>query len=270
MRACFKEIKKHLFLMVIFTRRYLISQIQYRGNFFILLAVESIILLSKLLYVTVIYGTAVVIDGMSPEAILMFTGTFFIVSSVYGSLFLVNFLNFKGMVRSGGLDLYMTKPISLQFMTTLSTIDLAIPIPNFIAGIVLVGGAWHRLGIHASFVNVAGYLVFVAGGIVTVYGILLLPQLFSFWLTNTDAINEVTAELSNFNIMPMLIYKKWMQRVGIFIIPIFVSTNFPVLYILGKLNSIYILWGITVPVIVTILVRLFWSFSIKRYSSANG
>lgn len=266
----FKEICKHIRLLWLFTRRYLISQMEYKGNFFTFLIIESIILLSKLLYLSVTYNTGVVINGLTPDAIMLYTGTFLIISAVYAAFFMFNFFNFRRLVRDGGFDLYITKPVSLQFMATLSTVNLTVSIPNLVVGIVLVVKAWKRLGISTNLVFLGGYLGLVVCGIILIYGLLLFPQLLSFKLINVNAINDIAAELSNFNIMPMYIYKKWMQNVGLFIFPIFVVTNFPTLYVLGRLSRPMIVWGVAVPLIVLIIVRYCWCRAIKHYTSATS
>ena len=116
--------------MGLFTKRYIMSQMEYRTSFFTILIVESLILFSKLLYTVVVYNTDMIVDGLKPEAITMFTGTFFIISAVYGALFMFNFTNLQNSVYDGSLDIAITKPISLQFYLTVSTIDLAVPIPK--------------------------------------------------------------------------------------------------------------------------------------------
>ena len=63
--------------MGLFTKRYIMSQMEYRTSFFTILIVESLILFSKLLYTVVVYNTDMIVDGLKPEAITMFTGTFF-------------------------------------------------------------------------------------------------------------------------------------------------------------------------------------------------
>ncbi len=35
--------------------------------------------------------------------------------------------------------------------------------------------------------------------------------------------------------MPMLIYSKWLQRIGVFFIPVFFITNFPAMFLTGGL-----------------------------------
>jgi ABC-2 type transport system permease protein len=74
----------------------------------------------------------------------------------------------------------------------------------------------------------------------------------------------------NFNNMPMMIYGKWMQRIGIFAIPIFLITNFAPMFVMDMLSGKYIIWSIIAPCLFIFLVRKFWNFAIKNYSSASS
>ena len=152
--------------MGLFTKRYIMSQMEYRTSFFTILIVESLILFSKLLYTVVVYNTDMIVDGLKPEAITMFTGTFFIISAVYGALFMFNFTNLQNSVYDGSLDIAITKPISLQFYLTVSTIDLAVPIPNFIAGVIMVSNAWKTLQLSTEPFIIAGYVFYIILGVV--------------------------------------------------------------------------------------------------------
>ncbi len=44
--------------------------------------------------------------------------------------------------------------------------------------------------------------------------------------------------------MPQLIYGKWMQRIGTFLLPVFVITNFPGLFLMGELSAPMAVWGV--------------------------
>ncbi len=262
-----KEFTKHLKLMGLFTKRYIMSQMEYRTSFFTILIVESLILFSKLLYTVVVYNTDMIVDGLKPEAITMFTGTFFIISAVYGALFMFNFTNLQNSVYDGSLDIAITKPISLQFYLTVSTIDLAVPIPNFIAGVIMVSNAWKTLQLSTEPFIIAGYVFYIILGVVMLYSILLLPPLLSFWFVKSEGISQIVSGLSNFNMMPMAIYPKALKFFGTFIIPIFIVSNFPPLFVLGRLNIGTQIWGIVAPMLFFGGARIVFKKAIRKYSS---
>ena len=117
-----------------------------------------------------------------------------------------NFTNLQNSVYDGSLDIAITKPISLQFYLTVSTIDLAVPIPNFIAGVIMVSNAWKTLQLSTEPFIIAGYVFYIILGVVMLYSILLLPPLLSFWFVKSEGISQIVSGLSNFNMMPMAIY----------------------------------------------------------------
>lgn len=70
--------------------------------------------------------------------------------------------------------------------------------------------------------------------------------------------------------MPMVIYTKIIQRIGIFLIPIFTISNFPSMFLVGKISNTLLIWAYIVPIILFVLVRIFWNYAIKNYSSASS
>jgi ABC-2 type transport system permease protein len=70
------ELRKHLIIYGLFLKNSLIAQMEYRFNFIGNLAMEAGYLLVKLSYVVVVYRSGVKINGLSPDEILLFIGTF--------------------------------------------------------------------------------------------------------------------------------------------------------------------------------------------------
>jgi len=269
-RAILLEIKKHLYIYFIFLKNSLMAQMEYRFNFIGNLSMELGYLMVKLSYVVVVYRSGAKINGLSPDEILLFIGTFVALTSVYAGLFMINNFNLRGKIKDGDLDFLLTKPVSLQFMATLRQADLTIFSVDAIAGSIMIIIAWGRLGIPVTFLTVGGFLGFIVISILVSYSLFLLPQILSFWLMNTSAIAEITDSFWDFNSMPMDIYTQWMQQIGVFILPIFVITNFPPMFVLGKMPPIYLAWAVLIPVILLGLVRVVWKKGLSTYSSASS
>ena len=150
MRAILREIKKHFLIYLLFVKNSLMAQMEYRFNFIGNLAMESGYLLVKLSYVVVVYRSGVKINGLSPDEILLFIGTFVTLTAVYAGLFMINNFRLRAKIKDGDLDLLLTKPVSLQFMATLRQADLTIFSVDLIAGGIMVAIAWSRLGIPVT------------------------------------------------------------------------------------------------------------------------
>jgi ABC-2 type transport system permease protein len=270
MNMILRELKKHLFLYFLFVKNSMMRQMEYRFNFIGNMAMESGYLLVKLSYVVVVYRSGVDINGLSPDEILLFIGTFVALTAVYAGLFMLNNFGLRSKIKDGDLDLLLTKPVSLQFMATLRQADVTIFSVDLIAGGIMVAIAWGRLGIPVTFFTVGGYLGFFAISSVVAYSLFLLPQILSFWLMNTSSIAEITDSFWDFNNMPMDIYNAWIKAVGVFLLPIFVITNFPPMFVLGKMPPVYLGWSLVLPVILLVLVRLLWKRGLRNYASASS
>jgi ABC-2 type transport system permease protein len=270
MRSLLHEIKKHLRLYILFLKFSVMSQMEYRTNFIGNLSMEVGYLCVKLSYVVVVYRSGSTINGLTPDEILLFIGTFITLTGVYAGLFMLNNFGLRTKIKDGDLDLLITKPVSLQFMATLRSADLTIFSVDVIAGIIIVITAWARLSIPVTIINVSGYVgLLMISGLVS-YSLFLLPQILSFWLLNTSAIAEITDLFWDFNSMPMEIYTAWIKAVGVFIIPIFVVTNFPPLFVLKIMPSGYFAWALVLPLVLLYVVRFVWKQGLKSYSSASS
>jgi ABC-2 type transport system permease protein len=269
MRTAFSELKKHLVIYFLFIKFSVMAQMEYRFNFIGNMAMEVGYLFVKLSYAVVVYRSGVKINGLSPDEILLFIGTF-ITLTVYAGLFMINNFSLRSKIKDGDLDVLLTKPVSLQFMVTLRQADLTIFGVDFVAGLIVVAIAWQRLGIAVSFYTVGGYAGFLVISSLVSYSLFLLPQIFSFWLLNTSAIAEITDSFWDFNNMPMDIYNRWIRQIGVFVLPIFVITNFPPMFVLNKMPPVYLVWSVVLPIILFAVVRMVWKQGLKSYASASS
>ncbi len=270
MRAILREIKKHALIYLLFVKNSVMAQMEYRFNFIGNLAMEGGYLLVKLSYVVVVYRSGVTIHGLSPDEILLFIGTFVAMTGIYAGMFMINMYQLRPKIKDGDLDLLLTKPVSLQFMATLRQADVTIFSVDMIAGAVMVAIAWSRLHIPVTLATLGGYLAFFVVSALVSYSLFLLPQILSFWLMNTSAIAEITDSFWDFNNMPMDIYNRWIVAVGVFIVPIFVITNFPPMVVLGKMPPLYLAWALALPFLLLYLVRRLWSKGLRQYNSASS
>src|SRR5512140_1204726 len=188
MRDLLHEFKKHLFIYLLCVKNSVMVQMEYRFSFIGNLSMETGYLFVKLSYVVVVYRSGVTINGLSPDEMLLFIGTFILLTGVYAGMFMINNFGLRTKIKDGDLDLFLTKPVSLMFMATLRQADVTIFSVDVIAGGVTVAIAWARLGIPITFFTLGGYLGFFVISSVVAYCLFLLPQILSFWLMNTSSI----------------------------------------------------------------------------------
>lgn len=270
MTKFFKVIIKYILLYFVFFKNCLIAQMEYRVNFIFAICVECAFLFSKILYLIVVFKVGVSINGLSPYAILMFMGSYTLITGIMDGVYFPNVTRIPQYVANGDLDTYITKPVSLQFLVSFRYFDFGLALPNVLVGIVMIALSWYKTGELASLTNILGYLFYTIIGVIVAYPILFIPALLSFWIVQTKSIYDIIWAMWDFNNMPMHIYGNWLQRFGIFIVPIFLITNFAPMSVMGMITPVYFVWAMVAPIIFIILFRLLWKFAIKNYSSASS
>jgi len=266
-----RTVRKYVKIHCLFIKNCLISQMEYRFNFIMGIVLDGVFFLSTILYAVIAYRSGISINGLSPDEILLYGGTASLISGIYVAFFLVNFhYTLPDGIRDGTLDLYMTKPISLQFFVTTRYVEFPTIIPDIVGGIIVTVIAWNRLNIELSILRIIIYILFIICGVVMAYSIFFCFSLISFIVVKSSAINKISHSLLQFNNMPMSIYNKPVQRIGVFILPIFMVTNLPMLFIINKISLLYIFWGFISPFLFVFITGTLFKCAVKRYSSASS
>ena len=262
-------IKKYISLLAMFAKNSLARQLEYRINFICGILVETGYMIAKVAYVVLIYTTGLEIEGMSADEMLVIIGTYAIVTGIYMS-FYPNFVSIGNHVRSGTLDFLIVKPVSTLFILTSRFIDFAMPIPNILAGIVMICVGCRRSHVVITTGRILVYFVCLILAMIITYTLFLHPRLLAFWTVSSGGVSQIADSLWDFNNMPMKIYNRTIQEIGSFFVPVFLITNIPGSVLLGITNKGMILWMSIVSVLLVIIVRICWKNAIKRYSSASS
>jgi ABC-2 type transport system permease protein len=270
MKNMIKEIAKHFRIYAALVRMNVMSQLEYRVNFVTGAMMEAGYLVVKLMYVLVVYRSGRHIAGFSPDEILVFVGTFVLVTGFYAGLFMMNLFQLSHLVRDGSFDMLLTKPVSTQFLATFRRSDFALFLLDAGAGLVLTAIGIARLGLGFGALRVLGYAFFVASGSAVGYAIYLIPMTLVFRVVNAQAIAGLADSFWDFNNVPMVVYDRLGRALGVFVIPMFVVTNFPALFALGRMGPLYAVWGVVAPVLFISLASMAWRAGVRGYSSASG
>jgi ABC-2 type transport system permease protein len=265
-----KEIKKHLILWGMLVKNSLMSQLEYRANFFTGIAMELGYFLAKIVYMIVIYKTGVPINGLTPDEVLVFFGTYMVATGPYAGLYMMNLFDIGRQVQTGEMDLLLVKPVSLQFMLTLKRSDVSLFTVDVALGIAAVAVGLSRMAVRVGVLDLLGYLGYLVTGSLIAYSMFLLPQVLAFRLVKTNALAGLVDSSWDFNNLPMGIYNRFVQQVGVFVLPIFVITNFPALFILKKMDPLYAVWGVAGPLVWFALSSLLFRHGLRHYQSASS
>ncbi|MDD5936513.1 MAG: ABC-2 family transporter protein [Clostridiales bacterium] len=243
---------------------------QYKFNFYMGILVDLIFFFNKIIYALIIYQTGSMINGISPDEVLLYIGTYSIVQGLYTTFFLVNLkVMLPQYIRTGNLDLYMVKPMSLQFFISCQAVEISTMIPDLLGGIIVVIIASKRLGIDSNIISIAGYISMLGIGLMLSYAIMFSIQLLSFFFVKLDAVGNIAQDIFSLNNLPSKLYNKSIRFVGTFRFPIFLVTNVAPTWLLHKVQTGQCIWFIVISVFAILLSRRLWKRVITRYTSAS-
>ena len=267
MTVVMEKVTWYIKMISAYARASFLSQLMYPLNFFSGFFTEIACLSFKLIYLVVVIQAQVSVGGFTSSQVMIFIGIYIFMTGIWGML---GWLPIPRNVRSGNLDLQLIKPGATMFQLTFSNFNYGGMIPNVVAGIILICFGWSGSDISITLLSIIGFIFFMIVSIVLTYAISIIPQMLVFWLTSVDGVTSLLPALWDFNNMPMTIYSNAVRQVGTFIIPIFLLTNWPGLFILKMLSPVQFLWGIAAPIILVWLSHIVLQRGLRKYTSANG
>lgn len=230
----------YLKVFLTFARNSLVRDMTFRANFII----ESISSVSWMImnlgfYVLIFRFTDMIGDGSGwgKYEFFVFIATTILVNSLVQAFFMPNAQEFSELIRTGGLDFALLKPIDTQFLISLQRVNWA-SLANFGVAIVLMVYSLSKLMTRAADPLVLEPIVFLLYPIYVILGVAILYSLMialaatSVWLGRNQSLYNFWFYITNFSRYPMEIYSgnlagDALQKFFTFIIPVLVVVNVP-------------------------------------------
>lgn len=222
-----------------FARNSLVRDMTFRANFIIDSVASLCWMLANLGFYNLIFQYTDSIGrmtGWGEYEFYAFLATTLLVNSLVQAFFMPNAEEFSELIRTGGLDFALLKPIDTQFLISLQRIEWS-SLVNFVAGIVLLIVSLNRL-IHDSDnpltltpTMIVLYVFYVLCGVVILYSLMTALSATSIWLGRNQTLYDFWFYITNFSRYPREIYSgTWgrpLQWSFTFIIPVLIVVNVP-------------------------------------------
>lgn len=226
-------------------------------------------------------------SGWQEQEFFIFLGTVWVINGLIQTMFMGNFDEFSDMIRTGGLDFALLKPIDTQFLISFPRMNWS-QIPNVVLGIVLVSGATWSLAqdpakdLAFSWWTLPAYVFFLTCGVVIMYSVMIALASTSIWLGRNQNLYDFWFYITNFYRYPMEIYQRgsvgWaLWGTFTFVVPILVVSNVPARVLANPLGGSWNRWewafaGFAVAASGACLAASRWIFSraLDSYRSASS
>ena len=223
----------YLRVMLMFARNSLVRDMMFRTNF-IIQSISSIgwVLMNLGFYLLIFQYTPMIgaDTGWGKFEFFVFLATTLLVNSTVQAFFMPNANEFGELIRMGGLDFALLKPIDTQFLVSLRKIEWA-SLANFLFGIGLLLFSLAQLDSRPTFVGCLLYPVYVACGIAILYSLMITLASMSVWMGRNQTLYDFWFYITTFSRYPMEIYEGRfgtpLRYTFTFFIPVLVVINVP-------------------------------------------
>ncbi len=278
----------YLQVLLMFARNSLVRDMMFRANFLIE-AISSLswaIMNVGLYWIIFEHTTSIGRDtGWGKYEFFVFMGTTWIINSLVQAFFMPNFEEFSELIRTGGLDFAMLKPIDTQFLISLRKVSWS-SLANLLLGIVILAISLSHLvnrpdnpwQFQPSILIL--YPLFVMCGVAILYSLMICLAATSVWLGRNQTLYDFWFYITNFSRYPMEIYARgWgfpLLFVFTYVIPVLVVVNVPARLLAQPLTPRasweWPLAGFTMLATVLSMLASRWVFqqALRSYRSASS
>jgi viologen exporter family transport system permease protein len=161
----------------------------------------------------------------------VFIATAMFINSIVQMFFMSNADEFSELIRTGGLDFALLKPIDTQFLISLRRVEWA-SIANFCVAIVLLAYAVPRLeGVTLTVWQIVLYPFYILTGVAILYSLTIVLASASVWMGRNSSIYDFWFYITNFSRYPMEIYDgpigTPLRFAFTFLVPVLIVVNVP-------------------------------------------
>ncbi len=264
-----------------FARNSLVRDMTFRGNF-IIDTISSLawVVPNVILYLQVFRFTDSI--GNDPDwrwtqyEFYVFFATGLVMNSVVQTFFMTNIDELTDLIRTGGLDFVLLKPIDTQFLVSLRRIDWS-SLANGIAGLAILGYSVAHLPCLPGLPQALLYCVYVICGTAIYYSLMITLGASTIWMGRNLTLYDFWFYIITFSRYPMEIYTgrvgRPLRSLFTFVIPVLVVINVPARMLVRPLEAQnWPLAGFAILAAVASMAASRWLFqlALKSYRSASS
>jgi len=242
----------------------------FKSNFLLWIVVELLWFGLQLSFIGVLYLHTDHIGTWSKWQVVMLIGASHFIQQIFQAFFLINCTNLSELIRTGKLDFLLLLPVNTRFLVSLRQVDLGGFI-NAGSALAVIAYAAHQLHLTPGLIQMAGFLVLCAIGILIHYSLMFLLASISFWTVRAQGIVWGYYNLFQIARMPDEAFRGLFKAVFTFAIPMLLVTNVPVRVLVSKLTSpVPVLVLLVMSVACFLLSEWGWRSSVRHYTSASS
>ncbi len=264
------SIKRQLKIMLMLLKMRLSKNMSFRFSFFGVLFVDGSMFLMQILMFSAIYSQVGSIGGWNQTQMLIFIGTFSIINALNMSLYFFGVNAIPNKIKTGELDLYVTKPVNSLFHLSFESIDIG-SVPLLCASIGIVIYAASGLSTPVTLFTILGYTFLVIIMTVLWYDLMVILRTIPFFVIQASSIERLEGEVITLCLkIPGTLFKGAFKVLFYLVLPYGIMATIPTQFFSGTLSPAGFAYAIAIVAAFTAFTLFFWKLGLKNYKSASS
>ncbi len=246
----------------------LITAIQYRSNFVVELLVSAGTAFMGLVPLVFVFDHAATLGGWTFHESLLVTAFFLLLSGIVGAFVAPNLNAVVEGVRKGNFDYLLIRPVDAQLLASAQKVAPA-RLWEVLAGLLVAGFAFRTLPAPTVGGVLAAFAMLLAG-LAAMYSVWIGVICLSFRFVRVDNLSFLLTAITDAGRWPITVYKGWARIALTVVVPVALTTSFPAMALLGKMDGALALQALGIAAALLVGSRLAWTRALRRYTSASS
>jgi ABC-2 type transport system permease protein len=256
-------------LLGVFVKVGVLSELEYRVNFYIQLLRSGIALTTGLAGLSIVFGHTESLGGWRQPELLALLGVYFLGSGLIGLVIQPSMQRFMEDVRQGTLDFVLTKPEDSQVLVSVRQVQIW-KVVDLAMGLAIIGIALAQLGELIGVGQAVGFVVALLSGAAIIYAFWLMLATLSFWFVKIENILVIFQSMYQAGRWPVSIYPLWLRSTLTFIVPVAFATTVPAEALAGRLTLETLAGSVALAAALLFVARRTWMVGVRHYAGASA
>ncbi|CAA9258973.1 MAG: Efflux ABC transporter, permease protein [uncultured Chloroflexi bacterium] len=256
-------------LLAVYLKVGVLSELEYRVNFYIQLLRSAIGLTTGLAGLSIVFGHTDTLWGWRQPELLALLGVYFLGSGLIGLVIQPSMQRFMEDVRQGTLDFVLTKPEDSQVLVSVRQVQIW-KVVDLLLGVVVIGIALVQLGEAVGFWQAVSFVVALLSGATIIYAFWLMLATLSFWFVKIENILVIFQSMYQAGRWPVGIYPLWLRSTLTFVVPVAFATTVPAEALAGRLTPETLAGSVALAAVLLVVSRRVWSIGVRQYAGASA
>ena len=245
------------------------AQMQYKASFIMTALGQFLVSFTAFLGVYFMFSRFHSVNGFEFSEILICFSIVLMAFSIT-ECFVRGFDVFPRLIQSGNLDRILVRPRNEIFQVLTSNIDFS-RVGRLLQSILILAYAIPTSGIVWTFDKVITVILMLIGGMAVFASLFVLYAGISFFtIEGLEFMNIFTDGSREFGKYPLSIYGEGILKFFTYVIPIALFQYYPFLYLIGRSDSIGLIFLPLIGFVFMIPCYCFFRYGLRKYKSTGS